>query len=675
MLDESEVLSDPSWVQLNLYQAALLGFRVPTKATHAVLVLVILSIIVPALIFAIASYYSYLSRIRGARERLTHTVEVVRENAFHSLESIHSVAKEVDSVLDGLTKEQISADQEGLHLRLKNIRTLVEKIEDITITNRDGIPIVSAAIFPLPKGVDLSDRDYYRAHRDNLVKPGAAFVSEVLRGRVRRRIFFAFSWARKNERGSFAGVIAVSAEPNSFSQFFAAFLNKGASAIALIRDDGAVLARSPGRQEDLLGLKIAPNILEEIRKNPGGGHFQAPLNVDGGTAPYLIAYEKVPGFSIYVVAKFDKNGIVAAWKEEWLKTLSFGVPLMLGLLGFGAVAYHVTRTRDEVQQRFRQFAEHSSAAIWTMNAAAMRFDYLSPASETIWGMGRQEVMDHPRRWGRRLHPEDRHRVLRAMAQLRAGRFYTIEYRIVDPLTGAIKWIKDIGFPIANGRIGGIAADVTERRLTEDRIRLLSQEVSHRAKNLLAVVQSMVRQTAPEADPAAFAEAFSQRIEGLAASLDLLVNSGWQGVDLGKLVTSQLAPFVELNGNRVSVSGPPLIIRPAAAQTLGMALHELATNSVKYGALSSTLGRVSIEWSLKKEGDDRYFHMSWRESEGPAPKAPIHQGFGYTVLVSVVEYSLKARVQIQYPKAGLVWELIAPLEEVVNGQGGLASRSS
>src|SRR5262249_50070561 len=157
------------------------------------------------------------------------------------------------------------------------------------------------------------------------------------------------------------------------------------------------------------------------------------------------------------------------------------------------------------------------------------------------------------------------------------------------------------FPIENGRIGGIAADVTEKKEADDQIRLLSQEVSHRAKNQLAVVQSMARQTAEESEPAAFAEGFAQRIAGLAASLDLLVNSGWQGVDLNKLVRSQLAPFVELDRSQIELDGPGFMIQPSAAQTLGMALHELATNSIKYGALSSASGCISIKWGLK-DGD-------------------------------------------------------------------------
>src|SRR5690606_27147834 len=112
-----------------------------------------------------------------------------------------------------------------------------------------------------------------------------------------------------------------------------------------------------------------------------------------------------------------------------------------------------------------------------------------------------------------------------------------------------------------------------------------REVNHRAKNLLAVVQAVARQTARGAEPAQFAEHFGERLAGLAASHDLVVGSEWRGVDLAQLVGSQIGAFRDLLGSRIRLDGPPVQIVPSAAQAIGMALHELATNSGKYGALS------------------------------------------------------------------------------------------
>jgi two-component sensor histidine kinase len=218
-------------------------------------------------------------------------------------------------------------------------------------------------------------------------------------------------------------------------------------------------------------------------------------------------------------------------------------------------------------------------------------------------------------------------------------------------------------------------EACRRRLAEEQTRLLSYEVSHRAKNMLAIVQSIASQTAAKSEPVAFATKLTQRIAGLAAGLDLLSRSGWDGVDLDELIRSQLAPFTDLSEHRVGLAGPPIRLRAAAAQTLGMALHELATNAVKYGALSSTQGRISIEWSRLIHGSGERFRMRWSESGGPEPELPTRQGFGHTVLAGVAESSLNGIVKLLYPNSGLVWELDCPLDEVLDAgpviQGGLA----
>ena len=144
---------------------------------------------------------------------------------------------------------------------------------------------------------------------------------------------------------------------------------------------------------------------------------------------------------------------------------------------------------------------------------------------------------------------------------------------------------------------------------------------------------------------------------------IIGKSGWEGVDVQTLHVAAY-PFVDLTGRRAELRGPALEIQAEAAQTLGMALHELATNSVKYGALSTPGGHVSIEWNLDKDCESQHFHMRWAEHGGPKPKPPSRQGFGYTVMVSMAEYALNASIQLQYPSSGVTWEFQAPLDEVL-----------
>ena len=215
--------------------------------------------------------------------------------------------------------------------------------------------------------------------------------------------------------------------------------------------------------------------------------------------------------------------------------------------------------------------------------------------------------------------------------------------------------------VETNAIGNALTDAARKRAEADqRILLLMREVNHRSKNMLAVVQAIARQMMG-ADPKTFVRRFSDRIVGLAASQDLLIDSNWQGVELRDLVERQLALFRDLLGSRIFVAGPGLRLSPSAAQAIGMALHELETNAGKYGALSDEKGRVDVSWHTEKgdDGEPR-FVMSWTERDGPPPSEPSQRGFGYTIMVTMIEKSLNGKVKVTYEASGLVWRIEAPL---------------
>lgn len=266
----------------------------------------------------------------------------------------------------------------------------------------------------------------------------------------------------------------------------------------------------------------------------------------------------------------------------------------------------------------------------------------------------------------RVHPDDREMVERRMSRALsggAGARYRAEYRIVLP-DGRLRWLEEQGrSPSGSGgrmdRMFGVSRDVTDRRQREEQLQLLMREVNHRAKNLLSLVLAIARQTSAS-DPKEFAARFSDRIQALAANQDLLVQSQWQGIDIEGLVRAQLSHFADLVGTRIRLTGPQLRLKPAAAQGLGLALHELATNAGKYGALSNSGGVVEIEWRV----DDAEFAISWMESGGPAVTTPSRKGFGSTVIVSVVRLSVDGEVDLDYLPGGLTWRLTCPAEKAV-----------
>ncbi len=164
---------------------------------------------------------------------------------------------------------------------------------------------------------------------------------------------------------------------------------------------------------------------------------------------------------------------------------------------------------------------------------------------------------------------------------------------------------------------GTAQDITERKESEEREHLLMREISHRAKNMLSVVNAIAHQTAAQT-PEVFIERFSERIQALAANQDLLIRNEWHGVEAEDLVRVQLAPFSNCIGSRIAVRGPTLRLNAASAQAIGLAGHELTTNAGKYGALSKDTGRLEIGWGTEGET----FTMSRTERDGPpVPPSP------------------------------------------------------
>ena len=203
-------------------------------------------------------------------------------------------------------------------------------------------------------------------------------------------------------------------------------------------------------------------------------------------------------------------------------------------------------------------------------------------------------------------------------------------------------------------MAGTAQDITERKEREEKEHLLMREINHRAKNMLSVVASIAHQTAAR-NPEDFVERFSDRIQALSANQDLLVRNEWKGVEIEDLVRAQLAPFADLIGSRIVARGPKLRVKAAGAQAIGLALHELATNAGKYGALSTDTGRVDICWAT--DGD--IFTMSWVERDGPPVSAPSRQGFGTIVMEAMAESSLEGKVDLDYSPSGLTWRLTCP----------------
>jgi two-component sensor histidine kinase len=204
-------------------------------------------------------------------------------------------------------------------------------------------------------------------------------------------------------------------------------------------------------------------------------------------------------------------------------------------------------------------------------------------------------------------------------------------------------------------------DRTEAHMNaEQKIRFLMNEVNHRSKNMLSVVMAIAQQTAAS-NAQEFVTVFSSRLQALAINHDLLIQSQWRSIEITDLIRGQLAHFGDLLGTRISLDGPPLRLSSAAAQSIGMVMHELSTNAAKHGALLEDEGRIGIDWRVEDNGTG--FSISWTENGGPPVKAPTHRGFGTTVVTKMIERGLNGTTRLDYAPSGVAWRLDCPVKNV------------
>lgn len=221
----------------------------------------------------------------------------------------------------------------------------------------------------------------------------------------------------------------------------------------------------------------------------------------------------------------------------------------------------------------------------------------------------------------------------------------------------------------DGEIVGFSAvmnDISHRKRAEKHLRIVMRELSHRTKNLLAVIMAMVRQTARSSnDVAVLQSELIQRLQSLSASHDLLVAQDWAGAPVEGLIQAVLQPFIGNESTALECDGPSVVVNAVAAQNLGLALHELATNAAKYGALSETSGKVRVVWSIE-QGEDGTPALSllWTEQSGPPVEPPEIKGFGHVVIERVVEQALNAKVSYEFPRDGVRWSISIPADFIV-----------
>jgi PAS domain S-box-containing protein len=339
---------------------------------------------------------------------------------------------------------------------------------------------------------------------------------------------------------------------------------------------------------------------------------------------------------------------------------------------FLKVGQDVTRRRETEEAlraseaRFRQFAEAASAAVWIRDAETLRFEYVGPAFERVYGVppGYVQEGDGMRGWIKLVLPEDRDCVLDAIRSVRAGEPVTCAFRIRRPVDGEERWIENTGFPLFDAagrvqRIGGIATDFTAVKRAQQRQDVLINELQHRSRNLLGVITAVANRTLRQGGSVA---AFETRLKALSRAQGLLSQFGSDTVEVGALVRMELAAHGEIKPPKVVVTGPKTHLTARQVQNFALALHELTTNAVKYGALKGGVGRLAVSWvTVRDARDHARLVLDWVESGVDVPPdATRRRGYGRELIENALSYALRARTAYEVSQDGVRCRIELPL---------------
>lgn len=320
----------------------------------------------------------------------------------------------------------------------------------------------------------------------------------------------------------------------------------------------------------------------------------------------------------------------------------------------------------ESEERLREFGEASSDILWIRDAANGRLKYASPALAQVYGFTPGDVpgsdsLDH---WAAFVLREDREATLANFERVRRGERVTHEFRVVRP-DGTIRWLRDKDFPLLDddGRvqaIAGVSRDVTDEKRASERQALLVAELQHRVRNILAMIGSVARRIARGSETVSdYSAHFESIVASMARTQALLTRSPGAGVDLAQLVLDEVKAHTALDGQLVC-EGPTVLLSSKAAEVLTLTIHELATNSVKYGALSGRKGRLHLSWSAAPEDGTLWLRLVWTETGITPPERPRREGFGTELVTRRVPFELGGRGAMAFSDDRLTATIDFPL---------------
>ena len=673
--------------------AALRGSKLGLRA-H--LLIFGLSIVLPVLLYSAFLLHRYAHSVQLSNER--RALEIAR-----SLNA--DVDREITAIITTLetlatSRPLMYEDFADFYAQAKE--ALRSRPWNVVLIGANRQQLVNTRVpwgTPLP--VSLRDPDLLRIARETQ----QPYVSDLFEGTVAKRPIFSVSVpVRRGEATPY--VLVMSLEPDRLVEIIAGE-SLPAGWLAAVSDRKNINMARTRRAKEFLGRAVPEESQRQYAGRPEG--VITTTDFEGQRSIHAFHWSRLTGWRMatwaplsLIEGQLRQAWLLFFWSGATLLSLSlllaFGVGRLMAkpigqlmhagaALGEGRSVAPIDSTLREADELSRVLsnaakeldarmeAQAHLAAIVTSSASAVVS--LSPdgiirtwnaAATQVFGYRPEEAI------GRPVHilcPDGAREAFDELyARVRGGSVVHADVvrrhkdgRLIDVSANIGPMYDDAGHLVG---ISSINRDISERKERERHIEFLMRELAHRSKNLLAVVQAIAGQTARySSDLAEFQRRFSERVSAMARTQDLLVGHDWRGASLSELVHTQLAPFAEDVGSRIDMKGPELEIKPGAVQSMTLALHELATNAAKYGALSVPEGRVAIAWELDgADGAERRFRMSWREMNGPPVAPPARKGFGHVVISETMAGALRGHVKLDYARDGLVWAIDMPASSVV-----------
>lgn len=428
-----------------------------------------------------------------------------------------------------------------------------------------------------------------------------------------------------------------------------------------LRSDGGATELPPSARAWLEGL-VGEGLAEAAP-----GIFSLGAQSDAA-ATTLAAYQQRVDGLVAVVAQKDDGPFEEPARRALLSLARFAPAVLRHASGRAASDFSPPAA---AAARLQEFGRASPDIFWIFDADTFTAEFVSCAVETVHGRSADDILASSNPAETDVVEEDRAATLASINRAGGGDVGTVEYRIRRVPDGALRWIRSTDFPLLGlggkiERIGRIARDVTESRVAAEESRRLQIELQHRVRNALSVIRALVRRTAETSETLEdLASHLDGRINAFARVQSALARNPTSGLDLEHLLADEILTSSLQEAGRVTLKGPRVSLTPKAAETLGLVLHELATNALEHGVLGARTGRLRVTWGIRPDRDVPRLVLDWVERGLEAAVAqPTHRGFGTEVLEKTLPYELNGSATVSYESSGLRCALEVPLTPLV-----------